>query len=142
MNLGKRLGKIGGKNAAGTPAERREGPVANWAMIARNFGELELKPEQLRTFPQLPGSDDEPWDVLLSMLAADEHTALGKLAARTGLPMDHEPRLNDSAARFYELVPASVARERLVAGIESDGTVMTVKNGNPIRANEPITITL
>ncbi len=132
MKIGKSLGKIGRKDAT-TTAERREGSAVNWAIVARNFGELELKPEQLRTFPQLPGSDDEPWDVLLSMLAADEHTALGKLAARTGLPLDHEPRLNDSAARFYELVPASVARERLVAGIESDGTVMTCATAQPMQ---------
>jgi len=133
MNLGKGLGKLSKKDAAAAAAERREAPALNWSVVARNFGQLELKPEQIRTFPQLPGSDDEPWDVLLSMLAIDEHTALGKLAARTGLAMDSEPRFHESAARFYETVPASVARERLVAGIESDGSVMVCATAQPMQ---------
>jgi general secretion pathway protein E len=135
MNLGKRLGKFNGgqdRGAAAAP-ERRAAAGANWPAVARRFGELELKPDQLRTFPQLPGSDDEPWDVLLSMLAIDEHTALTKLAARTGLTMDPEPRFHESAARFYELIPASAARERLVAGVESDGTVMVCATAQPMQ---------
>jgi len=67
------------------------------------------------------------------MLAIDEHTALGKLAARTGLAMDSEPRFHESAARFYETVPASVARERLVAGIESDGSVLVCATAQPMQ---------
>lgn len=116
--------------------------MADWSAIARQFAGasesgaiqgLELKPEQLKSFPQLPGSDDEPWDVLLSMLAMDEHTALEKLAKRTGLALDPEPRFNESAARFYELVPANVARERLVAGLSSDGHVMTCATAQPMQ---------
>ena len=131
MNLGKSLGKNGRRNAA--PTERREVAALNWNAVARTFGQLELKPDQLRTFPQLPGSEDEPWDVLLSMLAIDEHTALGKLAARTGLTMEVEPRFHESAAKFYEFIPASVARERLVAGVESDGTVMICATAQPMQ---------
>jgi general secretion pathway protein E len=133
MKLGKSLGKFGRKENGVAPAERRDAPSLNWNAVARTFGDLELKPEQLRTFPQLPGSDDEPWDVLLSMLAIDEHTALGKLAARTGLELQPEPRFHESAAKFYELVPASVARERLVAGVESDGTVMICATAQPMQ---------
>ncbi len=94
---------------------------------------LELKPEQLRSFSRLPGSDDEPWDVLLSMLAIDEHTALEKLAHRTGLRLDMEPRFNESAVKFYELIPANLARERLVAGLTSDGHVMTCTTAQPMQ---------
>jgi general secretion pathway protein E len=133
MNFGKSLGKIGRKDAGAASTERKDAPARNWPAVARTFGELELKPEQLRTFPQLPGSDDEPWDVLLSMLALDEHTALGKLSARTGLPLESEPRFHESAARFYESVPASVARERLVAGVESDGSVMVCATAQPMQ---------
>jgi general secretion pathway protein E len=125
-------------NSAGSPTD--------WAGVSEQFGVvldpsrsgpeavgLELKPEQLKSFPQLPGSDDEPWDVLLSMLAIDEHTALEKLSARTGLPLDPEPRFNESATRFYELVPASLARERLVAGLSSDGHTMTCVTAQPMQ---------
>ncbi|MBX3406872.1 MAG: type II/IV secretion system protein [Phycisphaeraceae bacterium] len=135
MNLGKSLGKFNRGRATGAAAasEQRAAESANWPAVARRFGELELKPDQLRTFPQLPGSDDEPWDVLLSMLAIDEHTALTKLAARTGLPMDPEPRFHESAAKFYEQVPAAAARERLVAGVESDGTVMVCATAQPMQ---------
>ncbi len=133
MNFGKSLKRSSRSSSASLPAERREAPALNWNAVARTFGQLELKPDQLRSFPQLPGSDDEPWDVLLSMLAIDEHTALGKLSARTGLPMEAEPRFHESAARFYEQIPASVARERLVAGIESDGSVMVCATAQPMQ---------
>lgn len=124
------------------------GSDGDWTLVAEQFalsieggpsvpgggsGGLELKPEQLRSFPKLPGSDDEPWDVLLSMLAMDEHTALEKLSARTGLGLEVEPRFNESASRFYELVPASMARERLVAGLSSDGHVMTCATAQPMQ---------
>lgn len=128
---------------------RRNGRGASageWQAIASQFagggaesgGEgaptgLIVKPEQLKSFPNLPGSDDEPWDVLLSMLALDEHTALEKLSRRTGLLMDPEPKFNESASRFYELVSASIARERLVAGLSSDGHVMTCVTAQPMQ---------
>ncbi len=117
---------------------------SDWALIARQFAVqdddapaaargLDIRPEQLKSFPQLPGSDDEPWDVLLSMLAIDEHTALEKLSRRTGIPMEPEPKFNESASRFYELVPANIARERLVAGLDSDGHVMTCVTAQPMQ---------
>ncbi|HNB60886.1 MAG TPA: ATPase, T2SS/T4P/T4SS family, partial [Phycisphaerales bacterium] len=116
---------------AGAPGA---GPAsADLVRVSEQFGLLEFKPDQLRSFAQLPGSDDEPWDVMLSMLALDEHTALARLSKRTGLALDLEPRFHESAARFYELVPPALARERLVAGLESDGLVMTCATAQPMQ---------
>lgn len=92
-----------------------------------------VSPERLKAFPRIPGSDDEPWDVLLGMAGLDEQTALEKLAERTGVPFVHEPRLSESAQRFYELVPPELARERLVAGVESDGHTLTVATAQPLQ---------
>jgi general secretion pathway protein E len=137
------------RNGAGVPAKPESGPsMTDWSAIAEQFAGtagggsglanglppgLELKPEQLKSFSQLPGSDDEPWDVLLSMLALDEHTALEKLARRTGLPLEIETRFNESAARFYEVIPPNMARERLVAGLSSDGPVMYCATAQPMQ---------
>src|SRR5215470_9846572 len=66
--------------------------TGDWSRLAAQFGVLQIKPEQIRAFSQMPGSDEEPWDVLLSVLALDEHTALARLAERTGLRLEHEPR--------------------------------------------------
>src|SRR3954471_1378770 len=94
--------------------------------VAQLFGPLAITAEQLRQFPKIDGSDEEPWDVLLSMLAMDEHQALDLLARRTGLRFVPEPRIHESSSRFYELVPPDLARHRHCAGLESDGTSMTV----------------
>lgn len=141
--MAKRTDIARGAKPAPLPARPDQPTSADWSAISRQFsGEpdadgvllgLEVKPDQLKTFPELPGSDDEPWDVLLSMLAIDEHTALEKLARRTGLTLDLEPRFTDSAARFYELVPPAMARERLVAGLSSDGHTMTCATAQPMQ---------
>ncbi|HED53056.1 MAG TPA: type II secretion system protein GspE [Phycisphaerales bacterium] len=91
------------------------------ARAAAAFGRLKLTPEQLRAFPNTPGSDEEPWDVMLTLLAKDEHTALEELSDRTGLPFLPDPRLEESAARFYELVPPDIARLHHIAGLEQVG---------------------
>ena len=104
-----------------------------WPRIAELLGPLAPRADQLKTFPEVPGSDLEPWDVLLSMLAIDEHSALEKLSERTGLPLQNEPKLQDSAARFYELVPAQIAREHQVAGVSYDGHVMHVATSQPLQ---------
>src|SRR4051794_30133904 len=78
----------------------------DWNRVAALLGPLEADPEQLRRFPLEQGSDEEPWDVLLTLLAIDEHTALQKLAERTGLRFIPEPRLHESASRFYDMIPA------------------------------------
>lgn len=105
----------------------------DWSRVAELFGPLRLPPDQLRRFPLEPGSDEDPWDVLLSMLALDEQTALMRLAERTGLSYVPEPRRQESAGRFYEAVPASAARRHHVAGIESDGRTMTVATAQPMQ---------
>jgi len=109
-------------------------PVAHdWARVVELWGDLAPREDRLRAFPETAGSDAEPWDTLLGMLALDEHSALKKLAERTGLPLQSEPRLQESAARFYELVSGSLAREHQVAGLSSDGQVMTVATSQPMQ---------
>jgi len=103
------------------------------ARVAAMFGPLDVSPEHIRAFPTQPGSDEEPWDVLLSMLAVDEHTALTKFSKRTGLDFLPEPRLSESASKFYETVPPSVARNHHVAGLESDGRAITIVTANPMQ---------
>jgi general secretion pathway protein E len=124
----KGLLKRNGETKPAAPAAPSELP-----RIAQLFGPLPLTAEQLRQFPQIEGSDEEPWDVLLSMLAMDEHQALELLAKRTGLKFIAEPRHQESASRFYELVPAEVARHRSCAGLESDGLTMTVATAQPMQ---------
>ena len=109
----------------------------DWNRVADMFGPLRIAPDRLRSFPTEPGSDDEPWDVLLAMLALDEQTALTRLADRTGLRYVAEPRLNESARRFYELIPPSVARSHHLAGVEMHGTgagrAMIVATAQPMQ---------
>ncbi|HYE63742.1 MAG TPA: GspE/PulE family protein [Phycisphaerales bacterium] len=115
------------------------GAALDLPRVAQLFGPLAISPEQLRQFPKVEGSDEEPWDVLLTMLAMDEHQALELLAKRTGLRFISEPRGHESASRFYELVPPDVARTRHVAGLESDGVSMTVATAQPM---QPATFTM
>ncbi len=106
---------------------------ARWDRVSEVFGPLKLSPDQLKAFARIDGSDDEPWDVLLQSLALDEASALRLLADRTGLEYRAEPRLTESAARFYELVPADTARQASVAGVESDEGVFTVATSRPMQ---------
>jgi general secretion pathway protein E len=73
------------------------------------------------------------------MLALDEHKALELLSHRTGLAFMPEPRGSDSATRYYEVVPAEVARRHSCAGLESDGAAMTVATSQPM---QPATFTM
>ncbi len=112
-------------------------PVSNghdWGRIAQLLGPLGATPEQLKRFRAMDGSDAEPWDVLLSILAIDEHHALETMATRTGLRFVPEPKLQESAARFYETVPADAARQYMLAGLESDGNAMTIATAQPLNA--------
>ncbi|MCB9841368.1 MAG: Flp pilus assembly complex ATPase component TadA [Phycisphaeraceae bacterium] len=132
------------RHGAGDDALRTASVVSDdFSRIARLFHPIEISPEQLRAFPRAPGSDEEPWDVMLQILALDEQTALEKLAERTGLSFVAEPRLEDSAQRFYELVPPDDARSRHVAGVETvveDGQpVMVVATAQPM---QPATFSL
>jgi general secretion pathway protein E len=92
-----------------------------------------LSVEQARQFPKVEGSDAEPWDVMLQMLATDEHQALELLSKRTGLKYIAEPKPAESASRFYELVPAELARSNHCAGVESDGTRMVIATAQPMQ---------
>jgi hypothetical protein len=56
------------ENTAGPSAKAGE-----LARVAQLFGQLPISAEQVRQFPLVDGSDEEPWDVMLSMMALDEH---------------------------------------------------------------------
>ncbi|MCH7961439.1 MAG: type II/IV secretion system protein [Planctomycetes bacterium] len=121
--------------ANGSGPSRGETAIVSddWSRVASLLGPLNLSAEQMRSFPMMPGSDDEPWDTLLTMAALDEHTALSRLAESTGLEFMAEPRLSESASRFYQQVPATVARSHHVAGLSSDGRWMTVATAQPMQ---------
>jgi len=101
--------------------------------VAQIFGPLPISPEQLRQFPRVEGSEEEPWDVMLTMMAIDEHQALGLLSQRTGLKFVSEPRGSESAQRYYEQVPPDISRRYHCAGLESDGSVMVVATAQPMQ---------
>jgi len=105
---------------------------ADASRIASIFGPLKITAEQVRQFPAIEGSDAEPWDTLLGMLAVDEHQALELLSERTGLRYVPEPRLHESAGKFYEVVSPDVSRQHHIAGLESDGVSMTVVTAQPM----------
>ena len=105
---------------------------------ARAFGPLKLSGDQLRAFASIEGSDDEPWDVMLQTLALDESSALKLLAERTGLEYAAEPRLQESATRFYELIDPEHARTAQVACVERDGPVFVVATSRPPPAQHPL----
>ncbi len=104
-----------------------------WTRLARSFEGFDISPDQLRALARAPGSDDEPWDVLLSMLAIDEHQALSMLAKRTGLPFETEPKLEDTASRYYELVPGNISRSHHVACVSSDDLGFTIATAQPMQ---------
>ncbi len=103
------------------------------ARVAELLLPLKADPDALRRFRADPGADDEPWDVLLSTLAIDEHTALAAWAARAGARFVPEPKLSESASRFFERIPASFARRHHVAGVESDAGFMTIATAQPMQ---------
>ena len=137
MKLPSRGGSSSSSSSSGSSGGEADGgglvSLTDWSSVGRALGTIVVSPERLKAFPRIPGSDDEPWDVLLGMAGLDEQTALEKLAERTGVPFVHEPRLSESAQRFYELVPPELARERLVAGVESDGHTLTVATAQPLQ---------
>jgi len=124
----------------GNGAARRGLDAGDLDRLSAVFEPLGLTGDRLRQFRQAPGSDAEPWDVLLQVLAVDEHRALEMLAARTGLEFDPEPRLEESASRFYELVSPDAARQHHVGGVSSDGRTMTVATAQPLKPAVPALI--
>ena len=116
------LARLRSKEAA-PPNGRHGAPPRDLAIdesphVAEQLGALRLTPDQLRVYRQAEGSDTDPWDVMLSMLAMDEQQALTKLAERTGLEFRAEPRLQESASTFYESVPPELARQQNIAGVD------------------------
>ncbi len=107
--------------------------IGDWNRAAEQFSIFKIKGDQLQHFSQLDGSDVEPWDTLLSLLAIDEHAALEMLAKRTGLKYDAEPKLAESSSRFYETITAEMARHHQAAGIASEGGVMIVATSQPLQ---------
>ncbi len=106
--------------------------TADWATVARTLGPLRVNPEQLGQFPFAHGSDSEPWDLFLQLAALDEVSAINKLGELTGLEVILEPRPEESSSKFYECVSPGFARSHSVAGLESDGHVMTVATSAPM----------
>jgi general secretion pathway protein E len=120
-------------NGAAPPNGGRVPEDARSGRVAELFAPLGLGADTIKRFPELPGADDEPWDVLLAAAAKDEHTALETLAKRFGVPFDPDPKPGESAERFYERVPAAAARRHQVGGLRSDGRVMQVATAQPLQ---------
>jgi general secretion pathway protein E len=128
------LARLTGRPPSETPGEGSGVATADESVhLAEQLGGLRLTADQLRMYRRAEGSDVEPWDVMLSVLAMDEQQALAKLAERTGLPYVNEPRLQESASRFYETVPPELARRQHVAGVSSDGHALTVATAQPFQ---------
>ena len=126
-------GLLARREKAAAPELPAAPSASELARVAELFAPIPLTPEQARQFALIEGSDEEPWDVLLQLLALDEHQALELLGKRTGLDYVPEPRMHESASRFYEIVPADVARGRLCAGLGSDGQVVRVATAQPMQ---------
>ncbi|MBL4590550.1 MAG: Flp pilus assembly complex ATPase component TadA, partial [Phycisphaerales bacterium] len=133
----KRNGLI--KRSGPLPRDDDAAPVVvdSWDDAARAFGAIRVSGEQLRAFASIPGSDDEPWDVMLQTLAMDEASALKMLAHRTGLEFIGEPKLTDSASRFYDLVNPDDARASSVAAITYERGAFTVVTSRPMQPSVP-----
>ncbi len=123
MARAKRESNGGGSTALAVDETRR---------LSAALGAVRLSPDQLAAFREAPGSDIEPWDVMLSLLAMDEQQALAKLAERSGARFVGEPRLAESSSAFYERVPAELARRQQVGGVSSENGVMTVATSRPL----------
>ncbi|TVQ61539.1 MAG: type II/IV secretion system protein [Phycisphaerales bacterium] len=108
-------------------------PSVQAQRLARLFGVLPVRAEQIAEFRTLPGADEEPWDVLLSTMGMEEHAALQRLAARCGLPFEAEPTVHVSSEVFYDRVPVNVARRHQIAGLSSEGGVVTVASAQPMQ---------
>lgn len=121
----------------GTNAAARVEPGAEPALrpdsVAALFRPLQVRADQIAGFSALPGADEEPWDLLLSATATDEHAALEGLAKRFGLPYESDPKPGESAERFYERIPAGAARRHQVAGLRSDGRTMVIATSQPLQ---------
>ena len=124
------------KNGSSALARSRDAaPVVidAWDDAARALGPLKLSGDQLKAFASIDGSDDEPWDVMLQSLALDESSALKLLSERTGLQYEQDPKLTESASRFYELIDPIKAGSVQVACVERDGPVFVIATSRPMQ---------
>ncbi len=119
--------------SSGPAALVTAGPSEDVRRLAASMGPLRLNADQIEAYRIAPGSDAEPWDVMLSMMAMDEQDGLAALAERTGLRFISEPRLDDSSGEFYEKVGADIARQHQVAGLEADAQRMAVATSQPLQ---------
>ena len=124
--------KLGASGLA-RPQDAAPVVVDAWDDAARALGLLKLSGDQLKVFASIDGSDDEPWDVMLQSLALDESSALKLLSERTGLPYEQDPKLSESASRFYELIDPTKARSVQVACIKRDGPVFIIATSRPMQ---------
>ena len=121
-------GATGPRKPNGAPA-----PPDHALRLARAFGELPVRADQIAEFRNMPGADEEPWDVLLSSMGMEEHTALQRLAARCGLQYEAEPTAHVSSEVFYDRVPVNVARRHQIAGLSCEHNVLTVASAQPMQ---------
>ena len=118
------------------PAADREGATlakGEFDVVSEQFTALGLHADQLRTIATAEGGDEHPWDLMIQLMGTDEQSALERLAARTGLPFELEPVLEESSGPFYEHIPAEFARTHMVAGIRADGGAMIVAAAQPMQ---------
>ena len=123
----------GDGNARGNGAVDPTKEIVSWSRVGHVFADLGLSGDKLAQFARAEGSDEAPWDTMIQLMASDEQTALERFAERCGLPFETEPRLEDSAMRFYEVIPPDLARALTIGGVASDGHVMTVATGQPMQ---------
>lgn len=123
------------KNGSAIARSKDVAPVVvdAWDDAARALGPLKLNGDQLKAFASIDGSDDEPWDVMLQSLALDESSALKLLSDRTGLAFEQDPKLQESASRFYELIDPTKSRSIQVACINRDGPVYVLATSRPMQ---------
>lgn len=121
------------RGAPGSKALAAAGPREDVRRLAATMGPLRLNAEQLDAYRLAPGSDTEPWDVMLSLMAMDEQQGLMALAERTGLRFIPDPRLHDSAGEFYDRISPDIARQHQVAGLEADAARMAVATSQPLQ---------
>lgn len=118
-------------SAKGAPPEGDDPSRAE--KVATLFAPIGLRADQAARLHDTPGAAEDPWDVLLSTSATDEHAGLEALARSYGLAFEVEPRAHESAEKFYASVPPAAARRHQIAGLRSDGHTMTVATSQPMQ---------
>ncbi|MEM1166429.1 MAG: GspE/PulE family protein [Planctomycetota bacterium] len=119
------------ESGPGSPGNGAPRPSA----AAEVFAPLGVTADHAARFAHTQGADDEPWDVLLTATATDEHAGLTAIAERYGLEYEEEPSLEDSAEVFYEHVPAGLARRHHIAGLSlnKESGVLRVATATPLQ---------